>query len=280
MPKQPGTKEKTASKAVELRQAETPVVRGEELTVDDLVGQVEKIQEAMSRVMQEGVHYGVIPGTQKPSLFKPGAEKLCLLFRLDAEYEILASETQDDYINYTVKCTLFNINSGKRAGSGIGSCNSKEKRYRKQAPRDVDNTLLKMAQKRALVAAVLNATGASDIFTQDTEDMRPTNNRTSAPPISSETASALIEALADLDYDERWAPDLVLMNATRRFGRTITSFSELTENEALVILEGARVWREQHPPEEEIEVIEPEAEEYESVGDAQDLSLSDLSENG
>ena len=33
------------------------------------------------------------------------------------------------------------------------------------------NTVLKMADKRALVAAVLNGTGASDVFTQDVEDV-------------------------------------------------------------------------------------------------------------
>ena len=36
---------------------------------------------------------------------------------------------------------------------------------------DQYNTVLKMANKRSLVAAVLNATAASDIFTQDIEDM-------------------------------------------------------------------------------------------------------------
>jgi hypothetical protein len=35
---------------------------------------------------------------------------------------------------------------------------------------DVENTILKMADKRALVAATLLATGCSDIFTQDVED--------------------------------------------------------------------------------------------------------------
>lgn len=38
---------------------------------------------------------------------------------------------------------------------------------------DVWNTVLKMANKRALVAAVLNGTAASDIFTQDVEDVGP-----------------------------------------------------------------------------------------------------------
>jgi len=38
-------------------------------------------------------------------------------------------------------------------------------------PADVLNTVLKMAKKRALVDAVLSATGASDIFTQDLEEL-------------------------------------------------------------------------------------------------------------
>jgi hypothetical protein len=38
---------------------------------------------------------------------------------------------------------------------------------------DTYNTVLKMAQKRALIAAVLNATAASEVFTQDVEDFRP-----------------------------------------------------------------------------------------------------------
>ena len=35
---------------------------------------------------------------------------------------------------------------------------------------DLVNTILKMATKRAYIAAVLNATGASEFFTQDLED--------------------------------------------------------------------------------------------------------------
>jgi hypothetical protein len=35
---------------------------------------------------------------------------------------------------------------------------------------DTYNTVLKMADKRALIAAVLNGTAASDVFTQDVED--------------------------------------------------------------------------------------------------------------
>jgi hypothetical protein len=38
---------------------------------------------------------------------------------------------------------------------------------------DLDNTILKMADKRALVAAILVATGLSEYFTQDAEDFLP-----------------------------------------------------------------------------------------------------------
>jgi hypothetical protein len=51
---------------------------------------------------------------------------------------------------------------------------------------DLDNTILKMADKRALVAATLLATGCSDIFTQDIEDTVPPREvepaRDDAPP--------------------------------------------------------------------------------------------------
>ena len=49
---------------------------------------------------------------------------------------------------------------------------------------DVENTILKMAEKRAFVGATLLATGCSDIFTQDIEDSAddPTEPKNSAPP--------------------------------------------------------------------------------------------------
>ena len=62
---------------------------GSPLTVQSIVAQVKLIQNVMEAVMQgptkehpEGVHYGVIPGCKKPTLLKPGAEKLSMTFRL------------------------------------------------------------------------------------------------------------------------------------------------------------------------------------------------------
>jgi hypothetical protein len=52
------------------------------IAIDDLVERVNLIKELMKRCMVEGQHLGTIPGTKKPSLWKPGAELICVLFQL------------------------------------------------------------------------------------------------------------------------------------------------------------------------------------------------------
>lgn len=201
-----------------------------EWSVAQIVAQTRKIQECMNAVMVDGEHYGVIPGTQgrdgkpaKKTLLKPGAEKLCLMFRLCPEYETLRAEQTTALVSYTVRCRLTHIPTGNLVATGLGSCNSRESKYQRAAakkcpscnketiikgkeeygggwlcygkkggcgakfkdgdatiekqdtgiadPSDLDNTILKMACKRSLVAAALNATAASDCFTQDLEDL-------------------------------------------------------------------------------------------------------------
>jgi hypothetical protein len=190
------------------------------LPVAQVRGQIQQIQELMRDCMQKDQHYGTVPGTQKPTLLKAGAEKLCLMFRLDPQYDIVESVKKDDFISYVVRCTLHHMGSGQRIASGMGACNSREAKYRyrwtpsenkpsqdeaakmkaqglgkwkkidnswvwhtraeNDNPHDQDNTLLKMACKRAHVAAVLNGTAASDIFTQDLEDMSEPEAETAA----------------------------------------------------------------------------------------------------
>jgi len=163
-----------------------------ELSINEIKAQIQKIQEVMRQVMQNGEHFGVIPGTNKPTLLKAGAEKLCLTFRLDPQYD--STERCDgDHLTVKSKCSLFHIVTGRRIGSGEGSCSTKESKYAyRRTPTgkitndnlaDQWNTVLKMANKRALVAAVLNATAASDIFTQeDLEGMADSGQRFSQEP--------------------------------------------------------------------------------------------------
>lgn len=177
---------------VPLKKAPAPSVRLE-LGAEDLVARTQKILEIKAKAMRENVHYGVIPGCRKPSLWKPGAEILCQGFRLAPEF--MTTSTQDlnhslkwekwdydkrakvegvtkGYFEYDTQCTLIHIPTGEVWAKAVsGSCNNFEAKYRSLNPYDVKNTLEKMSEKRALVAAVLIGVGASDIFTQDIEDL-------------------------------------------------------------------------------------------------------------
>lgn len=167
---------------------------------------VNLIQEVMKAVMVKDVHYGVIPGTPKPTLYKPGAEKLLVTFRISPESFVEDLSTEDvARFRVTVKGT--SILNGAYLGSGVGECSSDEEKYKWRKPvcdeefeetavdrrrevwkkigggnvakvkqirtnkADVSNTILKMADKRGYVALALKTTAASDLFDQDIEDI-------------------------------------------------------------------------------------------------------------
>ena len=203
--------------------------------VVNVAGALQRYQDMkdfISGILKENVDFGKIPGTDKSTLLKPGAEKLTTFFGLSAEFQIIEKEedwTGNDhggemFFNYWYKCRI--TRHGKIVAEGEGSCNSFEKKYRYRSanikcpsceaeavikgkeefgggwicwkknggcgakfkigdksiedqPRgqvknpdvaDIVNTLQKMAQKRAYIAAVLLATNASEYFTQDIED--------------------------------------------------------------------------------------------------------------
>lgn len=175
------------------------------LSKEELLAQVRVIQEVMNSVMRKGEHYGTVPGCgPKPTLLKAGAEKLMHTFRLAPDPEVLPLYPADeDKIAYRVVCRITSTHTGRFLGSGVGECSSEEEKYKwrsavcaeefdqtneterrlkfkkdgitiKQVrtnPHDQANTILKMAKKRALVDAVLTVCAASDLFTQDVEEM-------------------------------------------------------------------------------------------------------------
>lgn len=186
------------------------------------------VLEFVQKHMKIGTDYGKVPNTDKLTLLKPGAEKLCRFFGLSASFELVEyrqdftgkEHSGEPFFYYWYRCSL-------RYGEQLiaqsdGSCNSWEKKYRYReskpvcpkcseatirksekefycwlkiggcgarfAPNyeaiasqkvgqvanaeifDQVNTLQKMAQKRALIGAVLLATSASEFFTQDVGD--------------------------------------------------------------------------------------------------------------
>jgi hypothetical protein len=221
------------------------------------------IVEFTRRIMVRDQDFGEIPGTNKPTLLKPGAEKLCNFFGLEPEFTPVVEDIDwtgaqhggEVFCYARYRCRL--LREGRVVGVGEGSCNSWEAKYRyrwvEQVPEHIDrtrlpkrevrrtlcefdfaieraetsgqygkpaehwqrfrdairsgtarsvekftrrgksvaweidvdtalyripnpdvadavNTVQKMAQKRALVAATLIATSASEFFTQDLED--------------------------------------------------------------------------------------------------------------
>jgi hypothetical protein len=144
-----------------------------------------EISSLIRDALEEGVDYGVIPGTEKPTLYKPGAERLAIAFGCSISTVVVSSEVDHDrptewrkrtgsgvslgVYRFTIRCDLTSRSTGEVVGSGVGCCSSLESKYCDR-PRDLENTVLKMAKKRALVDAVLTTFGLSSRFTQDLED--------------------------------------------------------------------------------------------------------------
>jgi hypothetical protein len=86
--------------------------------------------------MKVGIDYGVIPGTNsKPTLLKPGSEKLCRLFGLSADISLCycvedfnGKEYGEPLFYYRYRCCLTWQN--QLITTCEGSCNSWEKKYR------------------------------------------------------------------------------------------------------------------------------------------------------
>jgi hypothetical protein len=176
------------------------------MTLTEVVNQTQLIKHILTEVMKEGTHFGTIPGTSKPSLWKPGAEKILSTFRIGITPLVTDLSTGDE-IRYRVEAVARHA-SGQHLGSAFGEASSSEEKWKWRAavceeewneasperrrekwvkgwqkspphkvkqvrtePSDIANTVLKMAAKRAEIAVTLRVTAASDVFTQDLEDL-------------------------------------------------------------------------------------------------------------
>ena len=146
----------------------------DDMSIQQVAQTMQKItqfQKVIQQTLRQNHDYGVVPGTDKPILLKPGAEKILMMMGLQSEFEIVDStrDFENGFFQYQVRCKLFK--GDMLITEGLGSCNTKERKYAKQDPFSIDNTVLKMAKKRALVDAALLVASLSDVFTQDLEDM-------------------------------------------------------------------------------------------------------------
>lgn len=178
--------------------------------VSAAMNKIASFQSIVQKTLKVDHDYGVIPGTQKPTLLKPGAEKILMLMGVTSEYEVIEQVTDyaDGFFAYTVRATLSK--GGVKITEGLGHANTRESRYTNRwvtsgkIPEGLDrdslqtrereskfkegetyteyliansdgftlaNTVLKMAKKRSQVDAVLTIASLSEIFTQDLEDL-------------------------------------------------------------------------------------------------------------
>lgn len=127
--------------------------------------------------LKRDIDFGVIPKTDRPTLLKPGAEKIALAYGLCQQYEIVEHIEQfgkDPFFYYLVKCNLVipNKDGGILFSCGYGSANTAEGSAGFGNPYSMANSMCKRAQKRALVQATLAISGLSSMFYADMEDTK------------------------------------------------------------------------------------------------------------
>lgn len=204
------------------------------LTAADVRSHVNLIQQVMEAVMKKDTHYGTIPGCKQPSLYKAGSEVLLTTFRIAVEPEIQdlsvsdeiryrvrakgvhqltgivvgvgvgeCSTNEDKFKWRAAVCdeeydaapeTRRRVKFLKKWNNGSRSHDIMQVKQVRTEPADLANTVLKMAKKRAQIDLTLTSTAASDIFTQDIEDLpeelRPGAEEASAQMIEHEGMKA------------------------------------------------------------------------------------------
>jgi len=250
------------------------------ISTSQLVSQMTLIQEAMKHVMIKDIHYGVVPGCgDKPSLLKPGAEKLELMFRLaphcdDMGGKVLTTELPNGHKTFEVHTALVHIPTGQVWAVGVGMCSTMETKYRyrntarkcpycgKEAiikgkkeygggwlcwdkkggckatftdddkqiteqpagrvehdnPADYYNTCLKIAKKRSQVDGILSATAASDIFTQDLEDLKANGVITDAEVVETKPAAKPAEVKPETGGPQKAGREKLVEDALKTIG--------------------------------------------------------------
>lgn len=161
--------------------------------------------------------------TPKPSFYAAGADFVCDLLGIRAEYEADVHGWQQlggKPGTFVYLCRLVSRSTGEVVGEGRG--------VRAEGQKNGDaNNAIKMAHKSAKVAAVLDAYGLRDLFTQDMEHKPP------APPVydnpspneeapAAQPRGARVTADHLKNFVERWKA----LQISREFDATPEAFAD------------------------------------------------------
>ena len=249
--------------------------------IEALAEQLSALEEAYRRFLRDGIDYARLPGTPRPTLLQPGAEKLARVFGLAIEEELVRFDVQPDAVHAVVRVNVYR--GGELLGSAHGAASSMESKYRwrwidaekpeddaiardlvargearwrkregqwvfqRRVPNpdvhDLQNTILKMAAKRAFISAIKRFTAASSFFLVDIDDMEEevVRGEAQAPPKQSKPRqstrslkSRLIElmkanGLNTTDEQQAWI--------SFTLGREVTKEDPLTTDEIKQLIE-------------------------------------------
>lgn len=166
----------------------------EVMTVEQKIAKVKSdisLAESMvETVLEKGIDWGLHPGTDSYALKDPGASKLINAFNCYSKAEVLYREVTDSKISYVFEVSLIYREDGKIKTSGCGACTTMETKYgyrwvadpesygydreglkKRQGKAgivyripnpewsELENTILKMARKRAEVDSVMSLPG-------------------------------------------------------------------------------------------------------------------------
>ena len=315
------TKDTQAGQEVEImrHQKNEPFALMPVMDIQSAIERRNAIVGFVQGIMEEDRDFGKIPGTSKPTLLKPGAEKLTTFFGLSPRFVVeektldWTGEIHNDepFFYFQYKCQLWR--GDLLVGEGLGSCNSWEKKYRYRTadrmcpkcgetaiikgkeeygggwlcflkkggcgekwddgasviedqktgmvpndnPPDLVNTIDKMSQKRALVAATLIAVNASEFFTQDIEDIVVTGSfvEVSSDKLKPSTKSVkrvenqweekAIEAIMDLQLVQAKPHAVNILNSSIFFDTV--PYGELKTNDAVAYIMAWVSSKEKYP---------------------------------
>lgn len=180
--------------------ATTPLAL-ESQVIAQVKGNINLAKQLVSEVLEAGTDWGFIPNSQvkRPMLFEPGAHTIMSAFRCSAQPEVLREEIDPDvYLaGYLVRVKIIDRH-GEVVASGLGTCSTREgkwgarwvanpedygfarvtlrhraSRYQNGADQyripnmdwgDLINTMLQMAETRALRDAVAQLPGVSSVL--------------------------------------------------------------------------------------------------------------------
>lgn len=105
--------------------------------LDEAKAKFETVRQYTANCLKKNVDYGTVPGVSKPSLLKPGAEKICSLFGLTPKFTCVdkimnwngdGNPDNEPFFYFEYRCDLYR--GGEFVASCDASCNSWEKKYR------------------------------------------------------------------------------------------------------------------------------------------------------